>query len=65
MDRRRGVAYSTVLDVAGHLQKHAEHNGLLVSEHTRGVLPEDLPFELAGKLEKEGIPTYRLTGVVD
>ncbi len=65
VDRRRGVAYSTVLDVAGHLQKDAEHNGLLVSEHTRGELPEDLPFELAGKLEKEGIPTYRLTGVVD
>ena len=65
IDRQRGVAYSTVLDVAGHLQKHAEHNGLLVSENTRVALPEGLPFELAGKLEKEGIPTYRLTGVVD
>ena len=65
VDRRRGVAYSTVLDVAGHLQKHAEHNGLLVSEHTHTALPEGLPFELVGKLPKEGIPTYRLTGAVD
>ena len=65
VDRRRGVAYSTVLDVAGHLQKHAEHNGLLVSQHTRDALPDGLPFEPAGELEKEGIPTHRLTAAVD
>jgi len=65
VDRQRGVAYSPVLDVAGHLQKHADHDGLLISKDTFQVLPEGLPFESAGKLENEGIPTYRLSGAVE
>ena len=65
VDRRRGIAYSTVLDVAGHLQKHADTDGLLISEGTLKALPEGLPFERAGELEKERIPTHRLTGPLD
>ncbi len=65
MDRDRGVAYSDVLDVAGHLQKEADTNGLLISEHTLKKLPEGLPFEPAAPLPKEGIPTYRLVGPID
>jgi pSer/pThr/pTyr-binding forkhead associated (FHA) protein len=65
VDRDRGVAYSDVLDVAGHLQKEADTNGLLISEHTLKQLPEGIPFEPADPLPKQGIPTYRLVGPVD
>ena len=65
LDRKRGVAFSTVLDVAGHLQKHAEPNGVLISEHTHKEIPPDFPFEPAEKLPKEGIPTYKLVGRLD
>jgi pSer/pThr/pTyr-binding forkhead associated (FHA) protein len=60
VDRRRGVAYSPVLDVAGHLQKMAAHDGLLISEQTLEALPEGLPFEEDGILEREGIRTFRM-----
>jgi class 3 adenylate cyclase len=64
VDRARGVAYSEVLDIAGHLQKAAEVNGLLVSDATLAALPENLPFEQAGTLEREGIATYRATAPI-
>lgn len=60
VDRTRGVAFSCVLDTAGHLQKHAETNGLLISEDTLKDLPPGLPFEPAEKLPAEGISTYML-----
>ncbi len=60
VDRTRGVAFSCVLDTAGHLQKHAETNGLLISEDTLKDLPPGLSFEPAGKLPAQGISTYRL-----
>jgi len=60
VDRKRGVAYSEVLDVAGHLQKEADENGLLISEPTFRALPEGVPFEVAGRLERENIVTYRM-----
>jgi hypothetical protein len=65
VDRKRGIAYSDVLDVSGHLQKHADHDGLLVSQQTLDQLPEGLPFEAADPLPKEGIPTHRLVGSID
>jgi class 3 adenylate cyclase len=65
VDRARGVAYSPVLDVAGHLQKDAEVNGLLISEATLKALPDGLPFEPAGELEDGRIPTYRLTAPLE
>ena len=65
VDRERGVAYSAVLDVAGHLQKQADVNGLLVSRDTLRALPEGLPFEPAAELAHEGIATYRMTAPID
>jgi len=62
LDRARGVAYSEVLDVAGHLQKAAEVDGLLISEEALRQLPPGLPFESAGKLEKNGVAAWRLAG---
>jgi class 3 adenylate cyclase/pSer/pThr/pTyr-binding forkhead associated (FHA) protein len=61
VDRRRGVAFSTALDIAGHLQKHAPIGGLLVSEQTLEALGHSVGFEEAGSLEREGIRTYRFT----
>lgn len=61
VDFEAGVAYSAILDVAGHLQKLAEPNGLLFSEQTRAALPEDLPLEFVGTTEKEGIDFYRFS----
>ncbi len=65
MDRERGIAFSPVLDVAGHLQKKAEVNGLLVSQDTLDRLPAGLPFEAAGPLEREGIATWRMARFLD
>lgn len=63
VDRQRGVAYSPVLDVAGHLQKLAPENGLLVSAETRAKLPDDLPFVYQGELGKgEKIVAHRYVG---
>lgn len=65
VDLDQGVAYSPVLDVAGHLQKLAEPNSLLVSQQTMDALPEGLPFERAGTMERESLAYYRLVGPVD
>jgi class 3 adenylate cyclase len=65
VDRERGVAYSAVLDTAGHLQKAASTNGLLISEATLRALPDGLPFEPAGALAHEGIATFRATGPIE
>ena len=61
MDREHGVAYSPVVDVSGHLQKHAPENGVLVSDATLRSLPEiERPgFEAADPLEADGIATFR------
>lgn len=64
VDRERGYAYSAVLDTAGHLQKHAPENGVLVSRDTLDALPEDLPFEPAGEVGREAVPSFRLTGSI-
>jgi len=61
VDRERRVAYSHVLDVAGHMQKSARPNSMLISQDTMRALPPDLPFEAAGKLERHGLSTFRLT----
>ena len=65
VDRVHGVAYSPLLDVAGHLQKHSPANGLLVSEQTLAELPEGLPFVAAIRREKDDVQSHRLEGVVD
>ena len=43
----------------------ADVDGLLISEDTLRALPEKLSFAPAGKLEREGIATFRLTGAVE
>jgi pSer/pThr/pTyr-binding forkhead associated (FHA) protein len=60
IDRVRGVAYSPVLDVAGHLQKYAPEDGLLVSEETISHLPDGMRFTPAGEVGKEKVAAYRL-----
>jgi pSer/pThr/pTyr-binding forkhead associated (FHA) protein/class 3 adenylate cyclase len=65
VDLQKGIAYSAVLDIAGHLQKQAEHNGMVISEQTLKVLPEELPFEYAGALDREGLAFYKLVGEID
>jgi len=65
VDFDQGVAYSAVLDTAGHLQKQADQNGLVVSEATLRALPDGLPFERAGTLEREAVDYYRLTAPID
>jgi pSer/pThr/pTyr-binding forkhead associated (FHA) protein len=59
VDRARGVAYSPVLDVAGHLQKYAPVDGLLVSAETLALLPPEMRFAPVGAVGKEKIAAYR------
>jgi pSer/pThr/pTyr-binding forkhead associated (FHA) protein len=59
VDLERGVAYSLVLDVAGHLQKQAETNGLLISQETWHALSDREAFAPAGELERDRVPVYR------
>ena len=61
VDFDRGIAYSEVLDGAGHLQKCAPSNDLLVSQATREALPDHLPFARAGVLERSHIIYFRQT----
>ena len=65
VDLDRGVAYSVILDTAGHLQKHAETNGMAISQSTLDGLDPQLPFESAGTLEVEGIAYYRLASPIE
>ena len=65
VDLDQGVAYSAVLDLAGHLQKLAEPDTLLISEQTLAGLPEGLPFEHAGAMEREEVGYYQLCGAVE
>ncbi len=60
VDLERGVAYSEILDVAGHLQKKAQTNHIVVSQDTLDQLPADLPFEYAGEIDN-GIVFHTLT----
>ncbi len=62
VDLDQGVAYSPVLDAAGHLQKFADVDGMMISEQTYTALPEGMPFEHAGTMEREGFAYYRLVG---
>jgi pSer/pThr/pTyr-binding forkhead associated (FHA) protein len=59
VDQEQGIAYSEALDIAGHLQKLADPNDMLVSEGTLRQLPPGLRFEPAQKLERQGIATFR------
>lgn len=63
VDLERGVAYSEILDVAGHLQKKAATNRVVVSQATLEKLPEGLPFEHNGEIDR-GVTYYTLMGSI-
>jgi pSer/pThr/pTyr-binding forkhead associated (FHA) protein len=61
VDLASGVAYSPVLDVAGHLQKNAPINGVLISEATYSALVDDRAGLEPGKeLPRESLKTWVL-----
>ena len=61
VDLASGVAYSPVLDVAGHLQKGAPVGGVLISEATHSALADDRAgFEPGAELARESLKTFVL-----
>jgi len=61
VDLASGVAYSPVLDVAGHLQKNAPVGGVLISATTHGELGDDIAgLEPGTPLARENMPTWVL-----
>ena len=60
VDLNSGIAYSEVLDTAGHIQKQATPNALLISEQTLESVPKGLPVTLVGELSGGEGPIYRL-----
>jgi len=60
VDLTSGVAYSDVLDTAGHIQKQAEPNGMLISEQTLESVSKGLPVTLVGDLHEGVGSLYRL-----
>jgi class 3 adenylate cyclase len=63
VDLERGVAYSPVLDGAGHLQKAAPVGGLLLSRDTWQALSSREGLVPAGPRGKDGIEAYGLAEV--
>lgn len=63
VDLNAGVAYSEVLDTAGHIQKCAEPDSLLLSQSTVDELPTGLPVTPVGELTGSG-PLYRLDRIL-
>ena len=61
VDLASGVAYSPVLDVAGHLQKNAPIGGVLISEATHQALADGRSgFEQGAELPRESLKTWVL-----
>jgi pSer/pThr/pTyr-binding forkhead associated (FHA) protein len=60
VDLESGIAYSPVLDGAGHLQKAAPVGGLLVSEETYRALATTGDLVEAGPLPRHGMASYTL-----
>jgi class 3 adenylate cyclase len=60
VDLERGVAYSPVLDGAGHLQKAAAVGGLLLSRATFEALSDKAGLVPRGVATKDGIEAYGL-----
>lgn len=60
VDLASGVAYSPVLDTAGHLQKEAPVDGLLISEETAGELSSREGLVRVGATGKIQVETYRV-----
>ena len=60
VDLSAGIAYSEVLDTAGHIQKQAEPNTMLISEQTLESVGKDLPVTSVGELAGDGGTLYRV-----
>ena len=61
VDLASGVAYSPVLDVAGHLQKNAPIGGVLISATTHAELGTDVEgLEPGAPLARENMSTWVL-----
>jgi pSer/pThr/pTyr-binding forkhead associated (FHA) protein len=60
VDLSAGIAYSEVLDMAGHIQKQAEPNTLYISQQTMESVPGALPVTPVGELASGGGRLYRL-----
>ncbi|HXZ84511.1 MAG TPA: FHA domain-containing protein [Myxococcota bacterium] len=61
VDLASGVAYSPVLDAAGHLQKSAPVGGVLISADTHAALAdEQAGFEPGAELPRESLKTFVL-----
>jgi len=60
IDLSRGVAYSPVLDLAGHLQKAAPVDGLLISQATRDALTREHSMEQCTETGKASGPAFAL-----
>lgn len=61
VDLASGVAYSPVLDVAGHLQKNAPIGGVLISEATYSALVDGrADLEPGAELPRESVKTWVL-----
>lgn len=61
VDLQRGVAYSPVLDGAGHLQKAAPVGGLLLSKSTYDALADRAGLAPCGVVTRDGIEAYAPT----
>jgi class 3 adenylate cyclase len=62
VDLASGVAYSPVLDVAGHLQKNAPVGGVLISATTHAELGDEVSgLEPGATLARENMQTWVLT----
>jgi len=62
VDLQRGVAYSPVLDGAGHLQKAAPIGGILLSKSTFDALGAREGLVARGVATKDGIEAFALEG---
>jgi len=60
VDLDAGIAYSEVLDTAGHIQKIAEPNTLVVSQRTLDSLPRIIPTTPVGEITGETGQLYRI-----
>jgi class 3 adenylate cyclase len=60
VDLASGVAYSPVLDTAGHLQKAAPVDGLLISEETASELSSRAGLVKMGAIAKNFVEAYRV-----
>ena len=60
VDLSAGIAYSEVLDTAGHIQKQAEPNTMLISEQTLDSVSKGLPVTSVGELAGDGGMLYRV-----